>query len=259
MSSLLLEQLREKDMALKSKLVSKDLSKGKKARLSKTPSKRATEDETNGTHELNELQLELEKIRQERDMLAKEVHRLTEMNAVLNARLRGYEPSAEDARNLADKLRNSLYSKVRKAMSGTCRSRVLVWTFDWCSCVNHLIYTLHAPYTPITVWKPSCGGNGARFTVEVPCTPVVFAALLGDELYSAATKGAKARNQTINVNLNSEELVSSVLGGTPYGSVRYTSLVLKLGGSSGLKLKYIKSSNELVVSGVYGKYFECTP
>ena len=119
--------------------------------------------------------------------------------------------------------------------------------------------TSFLPVDDRTVWKPSCGKNGARFTVYAACSPAVLAALVGDTLYAAAVKGSKATKASININLNSEALVRSVFGGLPEGKVRYCWLGLKLGGTSGLKLKLDKATNELHVSGVYGKFFgsEC--
>jgi uncharacterized protein YlxW (UPF0749 family) len=90
--------------------------------------------------------------------LEEENARLVRENEALKNSLKAFQPSAEDVTKRATALKSSLYSKCCKAMS---------------------------------VWKNSCKGNGARFTVEVGCTPAVLEALLGEKIYSAAVKGAK--------------------------------------------------------------------
>ena len=154
--------------------------------------------------------------------LTKENLKLREEVAALKRSLKAYEPSAEDVAERVATLRSSLSSKIGKAMS---------------------------------VWKNSCKGNGARFTVEVGCTPPVLAGLLGEKLFGAATKGAKANKPEISLVLNSTEKIITALGRVPYGSVRYSNLSLKVGKSAGLRMKLDKASNSLSVSGVYGTNF----
>ncbi len=198
-SAKILQELVQNDLALKDKLVSKNLN-----------AKRSRENVDDDATQL----------RAEVDRLTRKVASLTKENEVLKSKLRAHEPSAEDAAQMAEKLRESLSSKIGKAMS---------------------------------VWKNACNGNGARFNVEMGCQPAVLASLVGEKVYTAATKGAKAHNAHINLNLNTEEKIIDALHYVPSGSVRYARLFLKVGGTSGLKFKLEKATNTLVVSGVYGK------